>query len=222
MPRREQTRKAKALSQNLKAPSYRVLLVMDTIGAQGPISLNALCALLPDISRAGIWRAAATLRDYGWVRTRLADNAFELTSKMDFRLANAHFAHTATEGAVEEINRRLEKGGSDVTACMFVAPGRLEIIETTQADVQIGVPLSLVFDELALAAQSKMDRALLLKHLTAYINRDDLPAEEARIIQMGEHIRALQALRDANSQAGEWVVEREGEVFFRSAFRQAK
>ena len=62
----------------MKAPSYRVLLVMDTIGAHGPINLNALCDRLPGVSSAGIWRAAVTLRDYGWVRTRLSDNAYEL------------------------------------------------------------------------------------------------------------------------------------------------
>lgn len=95
-----------------------------------------------------------------------------------------------------------------VTACMFVAPGRLEIIESTQADVQIGAPLSLVFDDLA-----------LLKQLTVYTRCDNLPMEEAEAIQSGGHIRALQALRDTKSQTGQWVRTQDWDVSYHSAFR---
>lgn len=210
-------RQSKPLSKSMKAPSYRVLLVMDTIGEHGPISLNALCKRLPDISRAGIWRAAAALRDYGWVRTRLSDNAFELTSKVDFRLANAHFAHEATQQAVDAIQKRLAQGATHVTAGVFVAPGQFEVVESTQAGVQIGVPLSLVFDEFAREAQCHMDQTALLTHLTAYLKRPDVPKEEVDCIQTGQHIKDLHALSKIEPPAGTWVHTKNTGFFLNSA-----
>ena len=189
---------------------------MDAIGKHGPISLNALCGLLPDISRAGIWRATAALRDYGWVRTRLADSAFELTSKLDFGLANAHFAHMATERAVEEIQKGLSQGETHVTVGMFVFPGQFEVIETTQQDVSIGRPLSLVFDECAQDAQCQMDSILLLKHLAAYLNRSDVSEEEADLIRTGQHINNLRTLREMEAATGQWVRAQDAEVFLRN------
>jgi len=200
----------------MKAPSYRVLLVMDTIGAHGPINLNALCDRLPGVSRAGIWRAAVTLRDYGWVGTRLADNAYELTANLDLGLANAHFAHELTERAVEEIQKSLAQGARDVTAGTFVAPGQFEIIETTQTNAQIAVPLSLVFDEYAQEAQSQMDSVLLLKHLTAYLKRTDTSAAEADLIRTGQHVNDLHAIRNAAAQSGKWVSTHNGEFFVKT------
>lgn len=211
-------RQPKPLAERLKAPSYRVLLVMDTIGEHGPISLNNLCKRLPNVSRAGIWRAVAMLRDYGWVRSRLSDNAFELTSQLDFKLANAYFAHEATQRAVVKIQKHLAQGATQVTVGTFIAPGQLVIIESTQMDAQIGVPLSLVFDDFALAAQSKMDQTVLLKHLTAYINRSDLPVEEVNIIKTGQHLKGLQELRDTKFLTGEWVGTAETALFYQTMF----
>ena len=199
----------------MKAPSYRVLLVMDTIGAHGPINLNAICDRLPGVSRAGIWRATVTLRDYWWVRTRLSDNAYELTTKLDLGFANAHFAHELTERAVEEIQKALSQNAKDVTAGTFVAPGQFEIIETTQTNAQIGVPLSLVFDEYAQEAQSQMDPVVLRKHLTAYLKRTDTSAAEADLIRSGQHVNDLHAIRNTAAQTGKWVATQNGEFFLK-------
>jgi len=44
-------------------------MVFDRFGrviwSEGRASFNRLCELLPAASRAGMWRAVATLRDYG-------------------------------------------------------------------------------------------------------------------------------------------------------------
>lgn len=42
------------------------------------------------------------------------------------------------------------------------------------------------------------------------------------LIQSGEHIKALQALRDAKHLAGEWLDTQEEGVFYGSVFRQTK
>ncbi len=175
-----------------RAPSYRVLQVMDAIGQRGPISLNQLCALLPGISRAGIWRATATLREYGWVRTRLADSAFELTSKVDLAMANAHFAHELTDVATVEIARLLSEQAGEVDVGMFTAPGRFEIIESSRPDAQIGHRLSLVTEDFALAVQKHLAPLDLLRHITAY--QKSAPPEDAAAIQSGEHVRTLRAI----------------------------
>ena len=139
-----------------------------------------------------------------------------MTANLDLGLANAHFAHELTERAVEEIQKSLAQGARDVTAGTFVAPGQFEIIETTQTNAQIAVPLSLVFDEYAQEAQSQMDSVLLLKHLTAYLKRTDTSAAEADLIRTGQHVNDLHAIRNAAAQSGKWVSTHNGEFFVKT------
>lgn len=183
--------RSKPQSEQEKSPSHRALMVMSAIGEHGPITLSGLCALLP-VPRTAIWRATATLRDFGWVRIRLADKAFELTSQCDLMLSRSHFSHPATDLAAATLDELRKEGVVAADAGMFTTAGRFSLIESTRADADLGVPLSLLNDKFALAAQAAMPPDELLRHLRAFQRIAD--PMERELVSSGAHARAIMAL----------------------------
>ncbi|WP_142835981.1 hypothetical protein [Palleronia caenipelagi] len=190
------------------------MMVLSAIGASGPISLTQLCDLLP-VPRTAIWRATAILRDFGWVRIRLADNRFELTSACDLALANSHFSHPASDRAAQELLRLREEQNVDTDAGLFVAPGKFEIIESTRSGAPLGQSLSLISEPFALSVQAAMPADQLLRHLRAF-QRTATP-EDAELISSGAHAKTILAIRERQS-VGESskpiIVEHDEELLF--------
>lgn len=171
-----------------KSATYRVLMVMEEIGLSGPIRLAQLEKKLP-ISDAAIWRAAAMLRDFGWVRMRLADNALELTSNVSNWLEHVTFAPQYSDQVVKEINDHLEKGAESVDAGMFTEMGQFYLIDSSRKDANLDEPLSLVEDTFALEVQRRLPTAEVAQHLNAYIQF--APPHEVRLIEDGDHAHSL-------------------------------
>lgn len=183
--------RSKPLTDQQKSPAHRLLLVLTAIGEHGPISLGELTDLLP-VPRTAIWRATATLRDFGWVRIRLSDKAYELTSDCDLKMASCHFAHPACDTATAELQAMRQRGIAAADAGLFITPGRFALIESTRPEAELGASLSLITDPFALAAQAAMPPEDLLRQLRAYQRMAD--PQEKELIRTGAHARTIMAL----------------------------
>lgn len=171
--------------------TQRLLTVLQAIAEHGPISHSALCDRLP-ISRSAIWRAALLLRAQGWLRIRPGDKAYELTCTLDRLMAGANFQSEEAEEIAPHIRMVQEMGPFHVDFGCFIARGQFVLLESTRATACRRSPLSLVFDEGAVAAQIVMDRPQVLRHLRAFLDR--ATEEERRAIESGEHGRVLDRL----------------------------
>lgn len=165
------------------SPAIRVLRVAEAIGLHGPITLNGLSELLP-FHRSSIWRAASILKAQGWVRMRLGDHAFELTGRLDMRLADYHFAPMDVESADSLVETILKEDLFHAELCQFVAPGRFAMIESSCRSAEREGLRSLVWDTAALAAQLGMTASERERHLSAFCLRAS--QTEREIIKSGE------------------------------------
>lgn len=189
--------RSRSSDEQQKSPAFRALMVLDAIGKHGPVSLSQLCAILP-IPRTAIWRATATLREFGWIRMRPSQQIFELSGQFDTDLADAHFAHPASDAAAQEIARLKAAGKADIDAGVFISPGKFALIESTRADADIGNQISLTHDPFALSVQAAMPPAVLLRHLRAF----QRSAEQADVdlIDSGQHARVIIDLKQQQKE----------------------
>ncbi len=174
------------------APTQRILIIAETIARYGPMTLAQLTERL-QFSRGAIWRAVNTMRNQGWVRMRMGDNAYEMRSGFAKMFSQCHHALVEID-AIEPLMAEVAKAGPVyVDLCSFSQLGQCKIIETTRKQVPTA-SLSLCDDDLAVAAQLQMAPKDLVTHLRAYIAVAN--DEERRVITSGEHGRNLARLRD--------------------------
>ena len=174
------------------APTQRILIIAETIARYGPITLAQLTDRL-QFSRGAIWRAVSTMRNQGWVRMRLGDNAYEMRSSFANMFAQSHHA-LAEIDTIEPLMTEVAKAGAVyVDLCHFTQLGQCKVIETSRKQLPTA-PLSLCNDDLAVAAQLQMPPKDLVAHLRAYITLAN--DEERRLITSGEHGRHLARLRE--------------------------
>jgi DNA-binding MarR family transcriptional regulator len=175
-----------------EGPTARVLLVMETILLNGPVTLGGLCDLLP-ISRAAIWRALNTLRARGWVRMRMGDNAFEASHHFGTLSQAAHKSYHGAEEANALLQRLSRLGPFHVEIGALTALGRFTILETSSTAGYGQPERSLTDDRIAIAAQIGIGPTDQIRHLTQFmaICGDD----ERHQIQSGRHAQLLKKLK---------------------------
>lgn len=145
----------------------RLLLVFELIAKLGPIGLEGLtCASL--LPRVSVWRAANSLRAWGWVRMRRCDGCFEVTSHFNALADQMHVAEK--EASIFDNIVKTESVFSKVHISLGVLTrfGSFEIIDSTRRKRFSELKYSLVFDILPLAALSVCTSNEIAKHLLAY------------------------------------------------------
>ncbi|WP_424980762.1 hypothetical protein [Leisingera sp. S232] len=172
-------------------PTTRTLAVYRAVAHSGPVVLNDLQNILPQLSRMGIWRALNNLRDAGWVRLRLGDNAWLITHATQDMLNDA----CLPPRAVEELSARLPQITRKQTLilCAFTERGRLEIVESTDKSL-MGEVLPLIGEPAAFAALGISTEADMLRHLNAWIS-STADAEERALVKSGGLTQGLRAAR---------------------------
>ncbi len=178
---------------DLDAPTLRILLVAEAIADDGPLTLVELTQKLK-FSRGAIWRALDTLRGQGWVRMRAGDSAFEMCSALVARLSNARPSLPALEANLHLFQRLAATGPVHVDFGHFPETGRFSIVESTRKSAYTAAHLSLVDDDLAIAAQLTLPPPVLVTHLRAFMVT--APEDQRRVITSGEHGRSIAKLRD--------------------------
>jgi hypothetical protein len=175
------------------APTQRILIVAETISQFGPITLPELTERL-GFSRGAIWRAIDTLRARGWVRMRAGDSAYEMEFSKTRALANGHASNPALAPLLPLFAQLASLGPVHVDIGQFVDTGVFRIVESTRKAAYSGAPLSLVDDDLAIAAQLPLSPQVLVGHLRSYIV--DATEEERRVVTSGVHGRVIARLRE--------------------------
>lgn len=174
------------------APTQRILIIAETIARHGPITLAQLVDQL-QFSRGAIWRAINTMRDMGWVRMRMGDNAYEIRKTMVDLFMHGHQSLAEVEEMSPLIAQVMAAGPAHIDLGRFTETGVFRIVETTRKPAPTAA-LSLCDDDLAIAAQLALTPQILVGHLRAFmaVARDD----QRRMITSGEHGRMLAGLRD--------------------------
>jgi hypothetical protein len=173
------------------AHADRLLEVFEAIAKNGPITLNRLESMLA-IPRVSIWRATQSLRARSWVRVRYGDSAFEVSHIFDRLFSDTHVGLPECEDIDEIMPAIVEHKRFHGCVGIFAGTGRVLIIEDTALRSPVNSFCSLVFNEIALAAQLTCTQKELVRHLEVYLR--SAPPEERQIIESGEHGRRLAAL----------------------------
>lgn len=184
------------------APTQRILIVAEMISQFGPITLPELTQRL-GFSRGAIWRAIDTLRARGWVRMRAGDSAYEMDFTKTRALAQGHASNPAVAPLLALFDELAALGPVHVDIGQFVDTGVFRVVESTRKAAYAAAPLSLVDDDLAIAAQLPLSPQVLVGHLRSYIV--DAPEDERRVVTSGAHGRAIAKLRDIGHV---WMADR--------------
>lgn len=174
------------------SPTLRVLKVAETVAKHGPVTHKELCAHL-SISRAAIWRALKVLRDNGWVRMRLGDNAFEIDSELTRRFVAADTSGAFMRSVAPIMREIADAGPFHVEVGCFQQDGIFKIIEATYRGKISSHALSMVDDDIVIAAQLEMPMSRVRQHLSVF--QTFATREELQVIRNNEHNCCLNSAR---------------------------
>lgn len=177
---------------NSDGPTKRILFVLELLYKNGPMTLAA-AAQHCSFSRAAVWRALDTLREMGWVRMRLGDNAFVLLSDKFYPNSNLHFGFPMAEKIVAVMQHLEKDQAAHVCLGAFIDGFGLRVLESTRRESYASGQPSLVNDGLAVAAQIFLGRKEIVVLLRDYMTR--CPRSDRRMIEDGTHGKRLNEIR---------------------------
>lgn len=180
------------MSNALKT-TERVFHIFETIARLGPVSLADLTQAV-DLPRSAVHRSVQTLQRRGWVRARLYDHCYELSSKFDMFMANCQAALTEVE-KIAPVMAEIATQGYHVDFGMFTRPGYFETLETTDRNILITTPQSLLSSMMVLVVLKNLEPAQQIRHIEAYLRYGSVI--EAEAIKQGE---ASKILRDVPAE----------------------
>ncbi|MCZ8153602.1 MAG: hypothetical protein O9292_14580 [Rhodobacteraceae bacterium] len=170
-------------------PSERILVAIETIGTQGPLSYRALASAL-NLSKAATWRLVVNLKEARWVRFRHGGRLIELDPRLDELFATAHFADAEfieVAEAMAELGRRMH-----VHFDLF-SPNRKGdlVLHETSRRLTTTAPVPEAIDETFLVAvHAAMTPPQLERHLARIAA--DLDVENARHVTGAAARRRIQ------------------------------
>ena len=172
-------------------PTIRALQVFEALATSGGQTLNELTESLPDISRAGIWRALDHLREQKWIRMRKGDKAFVLTTHIDDLMANT----PEIPLVLEELDARLPElpAEMEMMVGLFTAPGVFQFVESTHRKFD-REPQNLLNCRAALVALMTVSNANMLRHLERWMENGASP-DQIQFVKSGKLRPQMLALR---------------------------
>ena len=160
----------------------RVLKVFETVALKGPISLKMLVEET-QIPRSATHRALQNLQGLGWIRARLIDHSYEVSSSFDHIMANSHSATSQSEDH-EDLLVNIRAKGCHADLGIFRGRGKFETIESTDRKAVIGNRHSLVSSSFSIVALRQLPPLARIRHLEAFLK--DATLDEEAIIQSGQ------------------------------------
>ncbi|PIB23429.1 hypothetical protein BFP76_07710 [Amylibacter kogurei] len=176
----------------------RILDVFEAVMLSGPISLNELSANT-GIPRSSAHRAAQVLERKGWIRPRLFDHAYQVTSLFSREFIAVESAHRIVERVGPSIKSFVSEYDLDAEIGIFSEIGIFDTLDKTERSYDLDTHQSLVMSPLALMAQLILPPELLVRHLDAYLQRAN--TGERNEITTGQHRLTLTELRKQGPMA---------------------
>lgn len=183
----------------------RLLSVFEAIAQHGPLTLAALTEAT-DLPRSAVHRAAQVLQRRGWVRARLSDHAYAVSSRFDDAIANARYAQEEAEALAPLMARLAKDWGGQVDIGLFVARGVFEVVDSTARRIRLG-RRSLVVSPIAVAAQVSLPPAGRVRHLDAFLMQ--ATDDEAEFVTSGQHFRQVKNAETTIMETGGLSLEGE-------------
>lgn len=173
------------------APSRRILIVLTGVITQQPVTFTELVKTLP-VSRSGVWHALETLTEMNWIIKRNGDGAYRVSENMSTLLRGFE---TPTHGSdlATGVVRRLKAVGFDAEYGQFTSLGHFQILDSSRALAYGEQSLSMVTDDMCLAAQALMPMSELLQHLREF--QEFARPEDQMAIHRGEHAQITTKVR---------------------------
>ncbi|GHA62577.1 hypothetical protein GCM10008927_30000 [Amylibacter ulvae] len=170
----------------------RILDVFEAVMLSGPISLNELSANT-GIPRSSAHRAAQILENKGWIRPRLFDHAYQVTSLFSREFVSVETAHRLAERIGPSLKTFATEFDLDAEIGVFSDIGVFDTLDKTERSSDLDTHQSLVMSPLALMAQLILPPELLVRHLDAYLSFAN--TGERHEITTGQHRITLAELR---------------------------
>lgn len=170
----------------------RLLHLFEIVANEGPIGLADLTSA-SGISRSAAHRAVQVLEAQGWVRARLFDHSYEVSSKFDQLMAEGLIALEEVEMLapfMKEVASR-KNFASDVG--LFVRTGQFEILESTDRSQELNSRCSLISSDTGMAAQLALSPINQVRHLNAFMGV--ATDEEQELVTSGTHRQRLNELQ---------------------------
>jgi hypothetical protein len=195
--------------ENNNAPSSefadRVLKVFEAIALQGPILLGDLAESVR-IPKVSAWRAVRALKEKGWVRSRVSDQALEASNYLDRILSRAQLSALEADEVEAAISHFEKLGPFEIRVGIFSFPGKFEILDGSRRREPMQLEQSLAFDCAPTAALLACSRLEVLRHLDIFC-RTATKAEK-------DYIMSGDKLKDVEGLAVDLVVWRPDEIGF--------
>lgn len=157
-----------------QTPSARILLAVERIAQQGPMTLDDLRGML-DLSKTATWRTVATLRAAGWVRIGHGGRLIELDPRLRGLFAKAHFADAEFAHVVDVMDEVSARHAVHLDLFVADARGDIILLETTRRMKATAPPVDASDASIAIALQGAMTAPQLLRHLSLRSSRADFP-----------------------------------------------
>jgi len=170
----------------------RLLVLLETIGLFGPITIAKLEDLLP-MSRASIWRTTAALREFGWARMRLSDSALELTFKLDDFAANSTFAPKEVDEFAPIIEAAVQSGDFYIDFACIDRLGFCRLVESSRRQEHQTDEVSLMYDDLARAALAALAETEATRHIRHFFQNSS--AYDSEVFEFDTYQYALDIVR---------------------------
>lgn len=181
----------------------RLLSVFETIAQRGPVTLAVLTEAT-GLPRSAVHRAAQVLQRRGWVRARLSDHAYAVSSRFDDAIANARYAQEEAEALAPLMAELAREWGAQVDLGLFVARGVFEVVDSTARRIRLG-RRSLISSPMAVAAQVSLTPAGRVRHLDAFLMHAS--DEEAEFVTSGQHFQQVRTTEALVKDVGVWDLE---------------
>ncbi|MBF9048304.1 helix-turn-helix domain-containing protein [Rhodobacterales bacterium LSUCC0031] len=188
-------------------PTKRILHVLDLLLRNGPMTL-AEVARNCSFSRAAAWRALDTLRDAGWVRMRLGDNAFVILAKRSTPSSERPVDFQGASEIATHMQALEREYGAHICVGAFIDGTKFTILESTDRTEYALRNISLVHEGLTLVAQAVLSKIDLVRILRAYAQT--CPLAERHMIEDGRHAAQLSDIRNQ----GYFLSDDHGEIAF--------
>lgn len=184
--------------------TQRVFLIFETIAQKGPISLKELCESVA-LPRSAVHRAVQTLQERQWVRARLFDHSYEVTSRLDLVVAKSRAAAEELE-MVTPVMKAMDSSQLYVDFGMFTEFGRFETLDSSDKALSIRRRHSFATSLMAKMVLRNLPKAEQLRHLDSYLK--GASREETKLIHGKAFIDQLDQLPLKNASDPKYLMVR--------------
>lgn len=166
----------------------RLLNLFEIVADKGPIGLADL-SKASGISRSATHRAAQVLEAQGWIRARLYDHAYEVSSKFDLMMADGYVALEEVEILTPVMREVAKRKNLAADVGLFTRTGHFEFIESTDRGIELNIRKSLITSEAAMSAQIALTPTNQVRHVNAFLAQASEP--ERKLVTSGMHRQRL-------------------------------